>query len=177
MRKVLILLITVSALAVGCGGTTEVTDQPDEAAEAEEEETGAKMIADPRGDTRAADLDILSATVSVSGSLVRVQLQLAARVRNNAIYSAMIDCSGKSWQLAAKKAAGDTTLFLFSWDDYEQTKAQGFISGRTVTVVGPAKRMGCTRGTVRFQISSEGTAGRPPRTDRVPNRGKASLRP
>ncbi|HLA14395.1 MAG TPA: hypothetical protein VJZ25_05170 [Gemmatimonadaceae bacterium] len=85
---------------------------------------GTKTIRDRRGDTKAADLDIVSATVSVSGTLVRVQLKLAAAIRDDAIYSTMLECSGKTWQLAAKKAAGDKTLFLFSVDSYKHTSAR-----------------------------------------------------
>jgi hypothetical protein len=100
-------------------------------------------------------------------------MAMAGRVKNNAIYSGFFTCSGRLSQVAVKRAAGTTTVFLFSYDSLRQTRAIGGISGRSVTVSAPAQKMRCRSGSARFYLTAEGTNTRPQMTDRVPNHGKA----
>jgi hypothetical protein len=138
--------------------------------------SGAKVVADARGDTRSPDLDIVTAAVSSQGAAFGIQLRLAGEMRDDVIYSGMIDCSGKRWQLAARRVLGDNSFFLFSRDASLQFPASGSISGRTVTLLASARKMGCTAGIVRFVITAEGTNGRARARDRVPQRGTATFR-
>jgi len=138
--------------------------------------SNATTLRDRAGDTKASDLDILSATVSVGARDVSVRFALRGPIRGDAIYSATFTCSGKLWQLAAKRAAGTTTFFLFSLKTYQQTAARGTISGRTVIVSGSTSKMGCAQGRVQFSLTAEGTNGRPPLTDKVPNSGESTYR-
>jgi len=133
-------------------------------------------VQDRAGDTKARDLDIRQASLSIQGKTLRLRMTMAAAVRNNSIYSGMFTCGSQLTQLGVKRAAGVTTIFLFDFNSAQQTKVPGFISGRTVTVSGPAPKMGCT-GVFRFVLTAEGTNGRPPMTDRLPQRGKLIYRP
>jgi hypothetical protein len=151
------LALPANAGATGAGRTMTVTDRA--------------------ADTRAPDLDIRRASLSLSGGTLRLRMTMAAAVRNNAIYSGLFNCGSHFTQLAVKRAAGVTSVFLFDWDSARQIKVPGFISGRTVSVSGPAKRMGCARGPVRFMLTAEGTNGRPQMTDSVPQRGKLTYMP
>jgi hypothetical protein len=73
-------------------------------------------------------------------------------------------------------AAGETTVFFFSFTTNRQTPTSGFISGRTVSGSGPTRKMGCARGRVRVTLTAEGANGRPPQTDNAPDHGAITLR-
>ena len=134
-------------------------------------------VQDRAGDTRAHDLDIRQASLVLEGGTLAIKMTMAAAVRNNSIYSGMFTCGSRLTQLGVKRAAGVTTVFLFDWNSPRQIKVPGFISGPTVGVSAPARKMGCARSLIRFRLTSEGTNGRPPMTDSVPQRGKLTYRP
>lgn len=134
-------------------------------------------VQDRAGDTRAPDLDIRQASIVLSEGTLAVKMTMAAAVRNNSIYSGMFTCGSRLTQLGVKRAAGVTTIFLFDWNTPRQIKVPGFISGRTVAVSAPAKKMGCARALIRFMLTAEGTNSRPRMTDSVPQRGKLTYRP
>jgi hypothetical protein len=134
-------------------------------------------VQDRAGDTRAPDLDIRRASLVLDGGTLAVKMTMAAAVRNNSIYSGMFTCGSHLTQLGVKRAAGVTSIFLFDWDSPRQIKVPGFISGPIVAVSGPAKKMGCATGPIRFMLTAEGTNGRPRMRDSVPQRGKLTYRP
>jgi hypothetical protein len=134
-------------------------------------------VQDRAGDTRARDLDIRQASLVLDGGTLAVKMTMAAAVRNNSIYSGMFACGSRLTQLGVKRAAGVTTIFLFDWNSPRQIKVPGFISGPTVGVSAPARKMGCAKGLIRFGLTAEGTNGRPRMTDSVPQRGKLTYKP
>ena len=120
----------------------------------------AKVFPAPSHDTQPQDLDIRKVDASVSAGSVHVKIIVAARTKDNAVYSAFVDCGKKSWQLSAKRAAGDTTIFLFSWNTNKQEDLEGEIAGRTITLSAPASKLGCTKANLRLYVTAEGTNGR-----------------
>ncbi len=165
-------LVTRIAMMIGIAGAAAVVF----GTQASVASSDALTVRDRAGDTKASDLDILSASVSVGARDVNVRFTLASAVRGDAIYSATFDCSRGLWQLAAKRAAGTTTFFLYGLTTYRQTEARGTMSGRTVTVSGSSSKMGCNKGRVKLSLTAEGTNGRPTLTDKVPNSGEVAYR-
>jgi hypothetical protein len=135
----------------------------------------AGVISDPAGDTKARDLDIRTVDVSLNKSSLRAKIILARSSRDNSIYSVFVVCGKSGWQLGAKRAAGDTTIFLFSFGSYKQVDVPGSIAGRTITFDAPADKMGCKKGDAKFYVTAEGTNGRAQMTDRLPKKGYVKL--
>lgn len=131
---------------------------------------------DPRGDTKAADLDIIEGSVSRATEVVRVTLRLTAAPTDDVIYSGMLVCGDELWQLGYKRAAGTTTIFAFDFGDGQQYEAEGDATGRTVSIAYSAADMGCT-GALDVQLVAEGTNNRDPMSDYLPDPGPDTLNP
>ena len=137
--------------------------------------TNAKTLKDPRGDVRAADLDITSASVAI-GRNVTLRMTMAGRIGTNASYTGVFTCRRQVWLVGVQRSAGGTNFFAYQISQPRQTGATGRISGRTITVSASARRMGCTKGVARFGLTTAGVNGRPSAGDRAPNRGTARVR-
>ena len=123
----------------------------------------AKVFPDPSHDTKARDLDIRKVDASLRGGSVRITIIVAARPKDNSIYSAFVHCGKKSWQLAAKRAAGHITIFLYSLVTNTQTSLTGEfaeIAARTIRLNAPAFKLGCTKTNLRLHVTAKGTNGR-----------------
>jgi len=153
--------------------TTEVQPAPTETAK-----PTVTTARDSRGDTKAPDLDIIEATISRDSDLIRVAMTLAQAPTDDVIYSAMLGCGEKLWQLGYKRAAGTTTIFAFDFGG-QQYEADGDATGGVVSIAYPAADMGCT-GALDVQFIAEGTNDRccpDPMSDYVPEPGSDALNP
>jgi hypothetical protein len=137
--------------------------------------SNTKTLKDPRGDVRAADLDITSASVAI-GRNVTLRMTMAGRIRTDASYTGVFTCRRQVWLVGVQRAAGGTNFFAYQISQPRQTGATGRISGRTIAVSASARRMGCTKGVARFGLTTAGVNGRPSTGDRAPNRGTARVR-
>ena len=91
----------------------------------------------------------------------------STRTQDNAFYGAYVSCGKKLWQIAAKRAEGETFFVLFDERATQQTDLPGDpISGRTVLLTAPATKLGCTKANFRFYVSTEDLASG--RTDDLP---------
>src|SRR3954468_9347763 len=105
----------------------------------------AKVFPDPAGDIKIRALDIRKVDASVAGGQVSIKIILAFRTQDNAFYGAYVSCGKKLWQIAAKRAEGETFFVLFDSVATQQTDLPGDpISGRTVSLSAPAAKLGCT---------------------------------
>jgi hypothetical protein len=132
------------------------------------------VVHDPLGDTGASDLD-RTVALSVDGPSLRARIVLAGRVRTNAIYSVRLNCQGILWRLSAKKVAGETTISLFNVEK-PQLGIPGVLAGRTVSFTAAADAMACAKGRLTFSVTAQGTNGRAPMTDRLPQSGDLTYR-
>jgi hypothetical protein len=141
MRNLITVLVAVTALAFPIAAQ-------------------ANVFSDPAGDTKARDLDIRTVKVSRSGANLRVEFTLAANARDNSIYSAMIICGKKSWQLAAIRENGmeHNELGSLSAGGKALPAPQGSIAGNHVTLNAPANKMGCM-GKVEMRFIAERASG------------------
>ena len=151
------------------------------------------VVHDNAGDTSAGDVDIRSVRVRRSGpgcsslalgcpegadGAVGAVFTLAKPVRNNAIYSLFLTSGGKRFQLAAKRAAGVDSFFVFRFSDARKTEkfVLGGFRGRAVYVYAHLRTVGLGGyNPFRFSASAEPTNGRHGVTDRAPN-GSGTVR-
>jgi hypothetical protein len=137
----------------------------------------AEVIHDPAGDTKARDLDLRTVFVSLRGPTLGFTIIVAAPVRRNSTYSALVLCGKtKAWQIGAESLGQQRDFFLFEFSKSgKQVPVPGTISGRTTTFDGPADKMGCTKGTLKYRIVAQRLTG-PALTDKAPKSGYLTLR-
>ncbi|HET6172867.1 MAG TPA: hypothetical protein VFD90_09680 [Gaiellales bacterium] len=73
----------------------------------------AKVFPDPAGDVKIRSLDIRKVDAFVAGGGVSIKIILATSTQDNAFYGAYVSCGKKLWQIAAKRAQGETFYVLF----------------------------------------------------------------
>lgn len=123
----------------------------------------AKVFPDPARDTKARDLDIRRMDASLRGGSVRIEIIVAARPKDDSIYSAFVHCGKKSWRFAAKRAAGAITISLRSLVTNKKTSLSGELAefaARTVRLSVPAFKLSCTKANLRLYVTAAGTNGR-----------------
>ena len=126
-----------------------------------------KVFPDPAGDVKVRSLDVRKVDASVANGNVSIKIILATRTQDNAFYGAFVSCGKKLWQIAVKRAEGETFYILFdAVATYQHDLSGDPINGRTVWLTAPAARLGCTKGNFRFYVSTEDSASG--RTDDVP---------
>jgi hypothetical protein len=148
-------------------------------------------VRDTAGDVGAGDLDIRSVRVyrsvnycggpcpgPVDGHVGAV-FTVAKPIRNNAIYSVMLTSAGRRFQIAAKRAAGVDSFFVFRFRDSKNIDrfVWGSFRGRVVRVDALISKMGFDWKQFRFAATAEPTNGRRGGTDRAPNGSKTIAYP
>ena len=147
------------------------------------------VVHDKPGDAAAGDVDIRSVRVlrshpycprscpeGADGALAAV-FTLAKPVRNNAIYSLFLTSGGKRFQLAAKRAGGLDSFFVFRFSDATKTEefVQGGFRGNVIGVYAHLHTLGFGYKPFRFSASAKPINGRRGVTDRAPN-GSGTVR-
>jgi hypothetical protein len=155
MRLVLLFFFLAVALGAVCVAAASPKDDV------------AVLLKDKTGDVKPADLDLASVVVSRRAETLRVTFLLRGAPRGNAIYSVMLSTGDRLVQVAAKRAAGTDSFFVYRFSDNRNVYVKGSISGRTVTVRAPISVVGIRR-TFRFSATAEPTNGRSGPTDHAP---------
>jgi hypothetical protein len=138
------------------------------------------------GDVGEGDLDIRTVRVyrtspycggpcpeSADGAVGAV-FTLAKPVRNNAIYSLFLTSGGKRFQLAAKRAAGVDSFFVFRFSDASKTDrfVYGSFRGRVIQVFAALRTVGFGFKPFRFSAAAGATNGRRGGVDKAPDGSK-----
>lgn len=136
-----------------------------------------KTVQDPAGDVKSGDLDLRAVKVTRAGGSLTLTFTVRQSIRNNVIYSAMLTVSGHQVQIAAKRAAGANSFFVFRFSDAKNIYVKGSIKGRVASVRAPVSVAGVGSKPFRFSATAEPTNGRSGGTDRAPNGSRTVLMP
>ena len=161
--------LAAATLVGGCGGGGDAGDAaptgPASSQSTSSTSTATKNaaeLADARGDTKPAQLDIVNAKLAVdrAKSELSVRIDLAAAPKAGA-YSALLTCGLYIWEVGHTVSAGTGTSYVRDHvGAAPETPAEGAVAGATITVTAPLSALnGCAQGGFGFQIIAAGATG------------------
>lgn len=166
----------LAVLGAGCGddGPSAATAPPGTGTSASAPAGAPVRIADPSGDTPAADVDITEGTVARRGADVVVTIRLrgdapSAADAPDVAYSAVIQHDKDSWLAAAQVSGGTPAFRLMPQSGAPASDITGSVEGRVVTLVVPTALVGGD-GPLGVSLYAQNGAD-DPATDAAPDDG------
>jgi hypothetical protein len=158
--------LAAATLAGGCGGgdsdATPTGPTSSQGTSTSAAKKNAVELDDARGDTKPAQLDIVKATLGVdrAKSELTVRIDLAAAPKAGS-YSAMLACGLYMWEVGQTVAGSRHTSYVRDHvGAVPETRAEGAVDGRTVTVTAPLSAVNaCGQGGFGFQVIADGATG------------------
>lgn len=134
------------------------------------------LLRDRAGDTTAEDLDIVEATLRRRGPRLEATILVSAPPQKGSIYSTVIQCRSRIWQLALVRSRDGDVPFLAEVTGSARLRAQGSVAGTKVSIAAPVRRIPCARGPFSFRFVVERTGSGARMTDALPHEAPIPFR-